>query len=342
MATTSSNQGAREVYGAIAARLETPNGDSAMDDTNDAVKVVITGGAGSGGTSAADGSAYSAGTTAGTPVMAARDDVGTTALAEDKVGIVRATSARALHVNLRDASGTEITTLGGGTQYNEDDAHTSGDKVTMAGAVRKDTAASLAGTDGDITIPIVDASGRLWVNASGAAVPVTDNSSTLSIDDGAGSITVDGTVAATQSGTWTVQPGNTANTTPWLATISQGGNAAAVSGSNALKVDGSAVVQPVSLYTSSTASAPATVTVNGSSGLVITSNANRKGLILVNTSTSGQRISLHMANGTAVLDSGVTLWPGDTFEMGPNSFTTAVINGIASAASGTLGVQEFA
>lgn len=38
---------------------------------------------------------------------------------------------------------------------------------------------------------------------------------------------VSGTVAATQSGTWTVQPGNTANTTAW-------------------KVDGSAVTQPVS------------------------------------------------------------------------------------------------
>jgi len=36
------------------------------------------------------------------------------------------------------------------------------------------------------------------------------------------------TVAATQSGTWTVQPGNTANTTAW-------------------KVDGSAVTQPVSV-----------------------------------------------------------------------------------------------
>ncbi len=45
--------------------------------------------------------------------------------------------------------------------------------------------------------------------ASGNALPVT------------------GTVAATQSGTWTVQPGNTANTTAW-------------------KVDGSAVTQPVS------------------------------------------------------------------------------------------------
>jgi len=41
------------------------------------------------------------------------------------------------------------------------------------------------------------------------------------------STTITGTVAATESGTWTVQPGNTANTTAW-------------------KVDGSAVTQPVS------------------------------------------------------------------------------------------------
>lgn len=33
-----------------------------------------------------------------------------------------------------------------------------------------------------------------------------------------GTQTVSGTVAATQSGTWTVQPGNTANTTAWLVT----------------------------------------------------------------------------------------------------------------------------
>ncbi len=34
--TTSSNQVAREVYGAIG--ISTPNGDSAMDDTNDALR----------------------------------------------------------------------------------------------------------------------------------------------------------------------------------------------------------------------------------------------------------------------------------------------------------------
>jgi hypothetical protein len=55
-----------------------------------------------------------------------------------------------------------------------------------------------------------------------------------------------GTIAATQSGTWIMQPGNTANTTAWLATINQGGNSATVTSTDALKVDGSAVTQPIS------------------------------------------------------------------------------------------------
>jgi hypothetical protein len=63
-----------------------------------------------------------------------------------------------------------------------------------------------------------------------------------------------------QSGTWTVQPGNTANTTPWLATISQGGNAATVSATGALKVDNSAVTQPVSGNTGDTLYSSATGT----------------------------------------------------------------------------------
>ena len=40
------------------------------------------------------------------------------------------------------------------------------------------------------------------------------------------------TALAVQSGTWTVQPGNTANTTPWLMTVNQGGNSAIVKAGN--------------------------------------------------------------------------------------------------------------
>jgi len=103
-----------------------------------------------------------------------------------------------LDVILLDANGNQITSFGGGTQYAEDAAHVSGDSGTLALVVRQDTATQLAGTDGDYTPLITDANGRLHVNASGVAVPVTDNASTLSIDDGAGSITVDGTVSVTE------------------------------------------------------------------------------------------------------------------------------------------------
>lgn len=71
--------------------------------------------------------------------------------------------------------------------------------------------------DGSIVVSgTVTPSGTQNVNVTsigGNAVTTT-----LPVSDAGGSLTVDGTVAATQSGTWTVQPGNTANTTPWLTT----------------------------------------------------------------------------------------------------------------------------
>lgn len=58
----------------------------------------------------------------------------------------------------------------------EDAAHASGDYGFMALAVRKDTAAAVAGTDGDYIPLIVDSSGRLHVNAGSvpAAARTTD------------------------------------------------------------------------------------------------------------------------------------------------------------------------
>jgi hypothetical protein len=75
-----------------------------------------------------------------------------------------------LAVNLRDAAGAEVA-VAGGTQYDEDTVHVSGDKVTMAGVVRADTAAAQSGTTGDRTVLITDASGRLHVNVG--ALPAT-------------------------------------------------------------------------------------------------------------------------------------------------------------------------
>jgi hypothetical protein len=91
-------------------------------------------------------------------------------------------------------------------------------------------------------------------------VHVDDNSSTLSVDDGGGSLTVDGTVAATQSGTWnvtnvsgTVSLPTGAATAAKQPALGTAGTASAdiltvqgITSMTALKVDGSAVTQPVS------------------------------------------------------------------------------------------------
>lgn len=79
--------------------------------------------------------------------------------------------------------------------------------AVMAGEV---TTAAPSYTTSTVNALSLDTAGNLRVNGSGVTQPVS------------------GTVAVTESGTWTVQPGNTANTTPWLATINQGGNSAGV------------------------------------------------------------------------------------------------------------------
>jgi hypothetical protein len=95
----------------------------------------------------------------------------------------------------------------------------------------------------------------------GVGSTAVSNSNPVPISDAGGVITVDGTVAATQSGTWTVQPGNTANTTPWLMTINQGGNSATVDAGGALKVDASGSTQPIS-GTVTVSNLPTTVDTN--------------------------------------------------------------------------------
>lgn len=129
-------------------------------------------------------------------------------------------------------------------------------------------------TDGTHTAS-VSAANALKVDASGSTQPVS------------------GTVAATQSGTWTVQPGNTANTTAW-------------------KVDGSAVTQPVS-GTVAVSSIPAVTTsaatfqaegslafgsITGSYQTVLTPSAATKILQLRNNTNASISVSF---------DAGVTL-----------------------------------
>lgn len=160
---------------------------------------------------------------------------------------------RALTVQVVDASGNQVTSFGGGggggTQYTEDAASSGGEQLTLAGAVRQDSPTATTSTDGDYTNLKTDSAGRLWVNNSGVTQPVsgtfwqatqpvsgtvtanqggTWNIGTVStvtnvvhVDDNSGSLTVDGTVAATQSGVWTVQ---SVQSGVWSMAVTQSGS----------------------------------------------------------------------------------------------------------------------
>jgi hypothetical protein len=109
--------------------------------------------------------------------------------------------------------------------------------------LRSPTGTTLLGSAGSSATDVLTVQGI----ASGTALPV--------------SVATVPTHAVTQSGTWTVQPGNTANTTAW-------------------KVDGSAVTQPVSL--------PAAMV--GTAGSAGTSVVTVQGI------TSGTRIPVFIAD----------------------------------------------
>jgi hypothetical protein len=127
------------------------------------LKVAITAGAGSGGTSIADEAAFTIGSTSLTPIGGQYNST-VDSLADGSAGIAHMTVKRALHVSIRDATTGAEVSVGGGTQYDEDTASADAQKLTMAGVTRADTAATQVNTDGDRSTLIVDASGRLHVN----------------------------------------------------------------------------------------------------------------------------------------------------------------------------------
>lgn len=140
---------------------------------------------------------------------------------------------------------------------------------TLADGRRAQQIKLLDGTDGSENKAIVSPAGALKVDASGATVPVSfaggvfvnnaGGASAVNVQDGGNSLTVDGTVTANigTAGGLALDATLTGGTQKTKLVDSGGSNAAAVSAGGALKVDNSAVTQPVS----------GTVTANiGSSG----------------------------------------------------------------------------
>ena len=87
-----------------------------------------------------------------------------------------------------------------------------------------------------------------------------------------------------------------------------------------------------------TPSSPTAGSVGVASASLVASNASRKGLIIQNLSNNTVSLGLGAA---AVLNSGVTLYPGGTYQMSEYDYVTSTVNAIASAAASTVSIQEF-
>lgn len=197
---------------------------------NGALHVIIDSGAGSGGTASDDDADFTAGATAGTPAMGVYQSSPSN-VTDGDLGIVGITQDRRLRVDpgtvtVTDGSGalnvivdsgtiTAVTAISNalpagnnnigdvdvatlpGTGV-EDAGETAGGTLHMMGSVRRDTAASSAGTTGDNATINTDASGRLWVNPG--TIGVEDAAETA-----AGNLNMVGTVrrdtAASSAGT---------------------------------------------------------------------------------------------------------------------------------------------
>lgn len=90
-----------------------------------------------------------------------------------------------------------------------------------------------------------------------------------------------------------------------------------------------------------TPAAPAQASVSNSSGEAVALNASRKGMTLVNTSDAW--IYIAFAAHAAVVGRGTPIAPGGgSWTMTKETFTTAAVNAIASAAGGkNLAIQEY-
>ena len=160
---------------------------------------------------------------------------------------------------------------------------------------------------------------------------------TTEIDDGGGSITVDGTVAATQSGTWnlnniggTISLPTGAATEASLATV-----AGAVSSSNMRIVESG-----LSLPISSSAAETYSIDDQATNATLLDANASRKGFAIYNDSTSALYIKFGSTASTTSFSVKVEAY--GYYEMFGHGLYTGQVDGIhATNSTGSTRVSEW-
>lgn len=273
-------------------------------------------------------------------VQATNLDIRNLTFAQDKVDVSGSTIAATIAANVTVDQGTSPWIVAA-TNLDIRDLVFAQDKVDVSGSTISST------ISGNVT---VDQGTSPWVvsltsTTITGTVAVTQSTSpwivgatNLDIRDlvfATDKVDVSGSsVSVTIPGTITVDQG----TSPWVVSATDLDIRDLVFATDKVDVSGSSIAVSAVTKVPLTAASPTFATVAGASGSVVAANANRKGLILVNTSAN--YISLGFG-AAAVLYSGITLAPYGVFNMAEYDLSTAQIFAIGSAVASNLAIQEF-
>lgn len=208
-----------------------------------------------------------------------------------------------------------------GTNWDRRKAATSADATTGTGLV----GAGILGFDGTNYRRVKTDTAGVVQTAFATAQPVTDNGGTLSVDDGAGSLTVDGTVAVSNF--------------PATQPVSIASSVAVTDNGGSLTVDGSVSLTGTSLVTSRAGTATlSNVASSATSVTLLAANASRQGAIILNDST--QLLYVAFAATASTTSHTYQVPAGGVLELTTPVYTGA-LSGIWAAANGSARVTEL-
>lgn len=188
----------------------------------------------------------------GAAIYGELDDVATVDAQENGLGRVRITAKRAIHVNLRDASGAEIASFGGGAEYTEGDTDAS---ITGKAILWEDAGNTLRPVSVSTRLPVastltdgVDVADIIdFSNSNALAVAIVDSAGDpissfgggIQYTEGDTDASITGTAMLWEDGGNTLRPVSTSLRLPVAATLTDGTDIADIldlSNSNPLAV----------------------------------------------------------------------------------------------------------
>ena len=224
--------------------------------------------------------------------------------------------------------------------------------VTTQGAIAN--VGNVIVTSGNITLTAGTANIGNVNSYQGGAWDVTGNVSIKSSTNNIGNVNVNNFPAVQAvSGAVTIAPGSnaignvvisnfpstqTVNGTVTVVSSNSANLLANVTVTNFPTTQNVAVTGNVSTTVTTSPLTPSNSVVTTASSQILASNANRKGLVIINTGS--YTVSLGFSNA-AVANSGVVLYPSGTFNMDAYSFTTSNVTAIATTANSYVGIQEW-